>query len=158
MEPQIETLHRAIEVPLSTERAFGFFTNEFALWWPREYTWGQDVVEDIGLEQRQGGLCFERGPNGFRCDWGRVLSWEPPRRLVLAWQISPRREPEPNPVKASTVEITFVAKTPGQTRVELEHRDFQRHGDGALEYRAALASTRGWSWILDRYVVVACPR
>jgi uncharacterized protein YndB with AHSA1/START domain len=157
MEPKIESVYRTIEVALPTGRAFAFFSDHFALWWPREYTWGQEVLEDIGLEPREGGLCFERGPNGFRCDWGRVLSWEPPHRLVLAWQISPRREPEPNPAKASTLEITFVADTPGRTHVVLEHRDFARHGSGAPEYRAALASPRGWSWILDRYVAVACP-
>ena len=61
MDPHIGIIHRAIEVPLSAERAFGFFTEHFALWWPREYTWGQEVVEDIGLEPREGGLCFERG-------------------------------------------------------------------------------------------------
>ena len=158
MDPHIGIIHRAIEVPLSAERAFGFFTEHFALWWPREYTWGQEVVEDIGLEPREGGLCFERGPYGFRCDWGRVLSWEPPRRLVLAWQISARREPQPNPAKASTLEVTFAADTPQRTRVLLEHRDFERHGGGAPEYCAALASPRGWSWILDRYVTAACPR
>jgi uncharacterized protein YndB with AHSA1/START domain len=158
MEPTIESIHSATEVALSTERAFGFFTRDFALWWPREYTWGHDVVEDIGIEQREGGLCFERGPNGFRCDWGRVLAWEPPGRLALAWQISPRREPEPNPAKASTLDIAFLAQSPGRTRIELEHREFERHGRGAPEYRAALASSRGWTWILERYVAVACPR
>ena len=143
MDPHIEIIHRAIEVPLSAERAFGFFTEHFALWWPREYTWGQEVVEDIGIEPREGGLCFERGPYGFRCDWGRVLSWEPPRRLVLAWQISARREPQPNPAKASTLEVTFAADTPQRTRVLLEHRDFERHGDGAPEVlRGTCVTTR----------------
>jgi uncharacterized protein YndB with AHSA1/START domain len=157
MEPKIESISLGVEVALPTERAFAFFTDHFALWWPREYTWGQEVLEDIGLEPREGGLCFERGPDGFRCDWGRVLSWEPPHRLMLAWQISPRREPEPNPAKASTLDITFVADTPARTRVMLEHRDFERHGTGAAEYCAALASPRGWSWILDRYNAAACP-
>jgi hypothetical protein len=142
MEPEIESIHRVIEVPLSAERAFGFFTKDFALWWPREYTWGQDVVEDIGFEQREGGLCFERGPYGFRCDWGRVLSWQPPHRLVLAWQIGPRREPEPNPSRASSVEVMFVADTPARTRILLDHRDFERHGREAAEYRAASFTAR----------------
>lgn len=96
----MESIRCAIDVALSTERAFAFFTEHFAMWWPHDYTWGREVLEDIGIEPREGGLCYERGPYGFRCDWGRVLSWESPHRLVLAWQISPRHEPEPNPAKA----------------------------------------------------------
>src|SRR5215212_5447469 len=136
MESKIESIRHIIEMGLPMERAFAFFTEHFALWWPREYSWGGEVLEDIGLELRQGGLCYERGPHGFRSDWGRVIVWDPPRHLVLAWQISPRREPEPNPAKASTLEITFVADTPARTRMILEHRDFERHGEGASEYRA----------------------
>jgi hypothetical protein len=70
---------------------------------------------------------------------------------VLAWHISPRREPVPNPRKASTIEVTFAALTPAQTRVDLEHRDFERHGAEAEEYRNGLASADGWPLILERY-------
>jgi hypothetical protein len=157
MESKIEKISREIRLPLPTDRAFAFFTEHLGLWWPREYIWGRDVVEEIGLEPREGGLCYERGPYGFRCDWGRVLAWEPPRRLMLAWQISPRREPEPNPARASTIEIASAADTPAGTRLFLEHRDFERHGEGAFEYREVLAAPRGWSWMLDRYLAVACP-
>jgi uncharacterized protein YndB with AHSA1/START domain len=153
----LESVRSAVDVPLPTQRAFSFFTEHFAMWWPREYTWGQDVLEDIGLEPRVGGLCYERGPHGFRCDWGRVLSWEPPHRIVLTWQIGPRREPEPNPAKASTLEVTFLPDTPARTRVVLEHRDLERHGSGAADYRAALASPRGWASILARYAALVPP-
>jgi uncharacterized protein YndB with AHSA1/START domain len=153
----MESVRCTVDVALPAERAFAFFTEHFAMWWPREYTWGQDVLEDIGMELREGGLCYERGPHGFRCDWGRVLSWRPPHQIVLAWQISPRREPEPNPARASTLEITFLPDTPVRTRVMLEHRDLERHGEDAPEYRAALASPRGWSWILGRYGAAAPP-
>lgn len=153
----VESVRSIVTVALPAERAFAFFTEHFTLWWPREYTWGREALEEIGLERREGGFCFERGPHGFRCDWGRILAWEPPRRLVLAWQISPRHEPEPNPARASTVEITFLAETPMQTRVVLDHRDFERHGEEAAEYRAALASREGWSSILDRFRTGACP-
>jgi uncharacterized protein YndB with AHSA1/START domain len=148
----VPSIHGAIEVPLPAQRAFALFTAHFALWWPREYTWSGDVLEDIGIEPGTGGLCFERGPHDFRCDWGRVLCWEPPHRLVLAWHIGPRREPQPNPENASTIEVTFSALTPARTRVALEHRDFERHGEGAQEYRDGLASSEGWPRILDRYV------
>lgn len=153
----MESIRCTVDVSLSPERAFAFFTEHFAMWWPRRYTWGRDVLEDIGIEPREGGLCYEQGPHGFRCDWGRVLSWGPPHRLILAWQISPGREPEPNPARASTLEVTFLPDTPASTRVKLEHRDLERHGDDAPEYRAALASPQGWSWILDRYRAAAPP-
>ena len=151
----LATVRCTIDVALPAERAFAFFTEHFALWWPRRYTWGREVVEDIGLEPLQGGLCYERGPHGFRSDWGRVLLWEPPHRLTLAWQISPTRVPEPNPAKASTVDVQFEAHTPALTRVVLDHRDFERHGDGAVDYRQALGSPEGWPWILERYASAA---
>jgi uncharacterized protein YndB with AHSA1/START domain len=154
----IEPIRCSLTVDLPSERAFTFFTGNLSLWWPREYTWGRAVVVELGIEPRAGGLCFERGPHGFRCDWGRVLAWQPPRLLTFAWQISPRREPEPDPAKASTIEVTFRADTPARTTVMLEHRDFERHGDGAAAYRAAMASPQGWPWILDRYAATAAPR
>jgi uncharacterized protein YndB with AHSA1/START domain len=82
-----------------------------------------------------------------------VLVWEPPRRLVLAWQISPERAPEPDPAKASEVEVRFVAEGPSVTRVELEHRGFERHGAGGAGYRAGMGAPQGWPYILDRYAM-----
>lgn len=140
-----------ISVPWDPPEAFRRFAEEFGRWWPREYTWGGDALEVIGIEPRTGGLCSERGPHGFRCDWGRVLAWEPPRRLALAWQISPRREPVPDPARASVVEVRFGADDAGGTLVTLEHSGFQRHGAGAAAYRAGLASPEGWPHILARY-------
>ena len=145
------TVDVAVAVDVPAELAFEVFADELALWWPREYSWSQDVLEDIGIEPHEDGLCFERGPHGFRCDWGRVLEWDPPRRLVIAWQISPRREPEPNPAKASEVEIRFDEADAGGTRVRLEHRDFERHGEGGAEYAQMLGAPPGWPFLLDRF-------
>ena len=135
--------------------AFALFTEGLTRWWPREYTWAQDTLVRIGMEPRLGGHCYELGPHDFRVDWGRVLAWEPPSRLVLAWQISPRREPQPNPAKASEVEIRFKARPPGGTDVTLEHRGFERHGAGGGDYRDALASEQGWPRILRQYASCA---
>ncbi len=99
--------------------------------------------------------CYERGPFGFTCHWGRVLAWEPPMRLMLAWQINPRREPEPNPYKASTVEVKFEPAGPNETRILLNHRAFENHGEGCEDYRAALASPRGWPYLLECYTAAA---
>ena len=112
---------------------------------------GRRHLEDIGIEPREGGHCFERGPDGFTCHWGRVLAWDPPARLVFAWQIAPDRVPEPNPAKASEVEVRFDPAGPSGTRVELEHRAFARHGESGDTYRQAMASPEGWPLLLDRY-------
>jgi uncharacterized protein YndB with AHSA1/START domain len=141
----------SISVPWAPADAFRRFVEDFGQWWPREYTWGGDALEAIGMEPRAGGLCTEHGPHGFRCDWGRVLTWAPPERLVLAWQISPRREPVPDPEQASLVEVRFAADGDGGTRVRLAHTAFGRHGAGAAGYRAALASPQGWPYILSRF-------
>jgi uncharacterized protein YndB with AHSA1/START domain len=145
------TIRRAVTVQAPVERSFAAFTAELASWWPREYTWANETLEAIGIEPREGGHCFELGPGGFHCDWGTVLTWDPPNRLVFAWQIAPSRAPEPNPAKASEVEVRFAPEGPLATRVQLEHRGFARHGDDGEAYRHALDSPQGWTMMLDRY-------
>jgi uncharacterized protein YndB with AHSA1/START domain len=141
--PADEPIRRSVTVGLPVDQAFAAFA-DLARWWPREYTWAGDTLEDIGIGPREGGFCFERGPHGFTCHWGRVLVWDPPARLVLAWQIAPDRAPEPNPAKASKVEVRFRSAGSAGTRVDLEHRAFPHHGDAADTYRQALASPQGW--------------
>lgn len=108
------------------------------------------MLETIAIEPKADGRCFERGPHNFACDWGRVLSYEPPARLVFLWQISPRREPIPDPAQSSEVEVSFTSEGDA-IRVELTHRQFDRHGEGAAEYREGLASEQGWPYILECY-------
>jgi uncharacterized protein YndB with AHSA1/START domain len=147
-----KAIHHSMTAPVSPARAFAIFTEGLANWWPAEYTWSQEALETIAIEPGEGGHCFERGPYGFRCDWGRVLVWEPPHRLVITWQISPKREPQPNPAKASEIEVHFESEGPSRTRLEFEHRHFARHGEGSAEYRTILDSPQGWPYILDRYL------
>jgi uncharacterized protein YndB with AHSA1/START domain len=148
--PSDEPIRHAVTVPVLADQAFAAFT-DLARWWPPQYTWAADTLEDIGIEPREGGHCYERGPHGFTCHWGTVLTWHPPTRLEFAWQIAPDRVPEPNPAKASEVEVTFRPTGPSTTRVELEHRAFTHHGDAGDTYRQAMASPQGWPFILDRY-------
>jgi uncharacterized protein YndB with AHSA1/START domain len=148
--PADEPIRHAVTVPVPAGQAFAAFV-DLARWWPREYTWAADTLEDIGIEPRQGGHCYERGPHGFTCHWGRVLVWDPPTRLVFAWQIAPDRVPEPNPAKASEVEVRFHPSGTSSTRVELEHRAFTHHGETGRGYRQAMASPEGWPLLLDRY-------
>jgi uncharacterized protein YndB with AHSA1/START domain len=146
-----------VSVDAAPEQAFETFTARLGSWWPPDYTWSREVLEDIGMEPGEGGFCYERGPDGFRCDWGRVLAWDPPRRVVFTWQITARREPEPNPARASEVTVRFADDGGGGTRVELEHRAFERHGEEAAEYAAALASPEGWPLLLERFAAAAAP-
>jgi len=146
-----DAIRFTLTVPASAERAYAVFAEEFDSWYPSEYTWSQDVLDTIGIEGREGGRCFERGPHGFWIDWGRVLVWDPPYRLVFTWQVSPRREPVPDPAKASEVEVRFHEEGAQNTRIGFEHRGISRHGEGAEEYLEALGSEQGWPYILDRY-------
>jgi uncharacterized protein YndB with AHSA1/START domain len=147
-----DAIRLTLTVPAPAEHAFVVFVERFASWYPSEYTWSQDVLDTIAIEGVEGGHCFERGPHGFWIDWGRVLLWEPPRRLAFSWQIGPGREPVPDSKKASEVELRFEEEGPQSTRIEFEHRGFSRHGEGAGGYREALGSEQGWPYILDRYV------
>ncbi|MCA9972223.1 MAG: SRPBCC family protein [Anaerolineales bacterium] len=144
-------IRRELTVPLSMEGAFALFTEGLARWWPPAYTWSQDVLDTIAMEPWVNGRCYERGPHDFTCDWGRVLAWEPPHRLVFTWQISPDRAPEPNPTRASEVEVRFEAKGALSTRLAFVHRYFGRHGADGARYRAMLDAPEGWSTILNAY-------
>jgi len=140
-----------VEVPVTPDVAFIVFTARLGGWWPAEYTWSGDVLALIAIEPRVGGRCFERGPERFECDWGKVIACEPPERLAFRWQIDPQRVPVPDPAKASEVEVTFSEAPGGATGLQLVHSHFDRHGDGGEAYRDALASPQGWPFILERY-------
>ena len=146
------SLRTILQVPAPVERAFTTFTRHVADWWVKEYTWcGPDALVEIGIEPGEGGMAYEIGPHGFRNDWGRVMVWQPPRRLVLSWQIGPDRAPVPDPRKATEVEVRFSAHGNGHTLVDVEHRKFDRHGEDGEGYRQAL--TAGWHELLSRYAV-----
>jgi uncharacterized protein YndB with AHSA1/START domain len=145
-----DVLSAEVSVPAPPRRAFELFAEGLATWWPPEFTWSHRGLEWIGIDPREGGLCTEIGPGGFRIDWGRVLIWHPPDRLAFTWQISPSRVPEPDPAKSSLVDVHFEPAD-GATAVRLVHVGFERHGDGAFEYRDAMRD-QGWPHILECYV------
>jgi uncharacterized protein YndB with AHSA1/START domain len=145
-------IRRLVTVGCPVGQAFSLFTEGFVEWWPSDYTWSGGKLETIAIEPRAGGRCFEIGPHGFHCDWGRVLLWEPPIRIVFTCQIRPDRVPEPDPDRASEVEVQFSAEGASETKVELEHHAFGRHGEGGEAYRAGMASREGWGFILERFV------
>jgi uncharacterized protein YndB with AHSA1/START domain len=139
-----------VTVEASPERAFELFTEGIGSWWPREFSWSQDKLEEIGIEPHAEGFAYERGPRGFTIHWGRVTAWDPPRRLVLLWQIAGDRTPQPDPDRSSEVEVRFTEQD-GRTRVEVEHRAWERHGDGAQEYRDGFEQAGAWPYALERF-------
>ncbi len=153
-ETSMDVLQNSCTVGVSVARAFEIFTESLGTWWIREFTWsGPDALERVGIEPGVNGMCYEIGPYGFRCDWGRVLVWEPPNRLVFTWQIGPDRVPEPDPRRATEVEIQLRPDQEGRTWVDLEHRGFNRYGAEGVAYREALDV--GWEQLLARYVAAA---
>jgi uncharacterized protein YndB with AHSA1/START domain len=144
-------VRRSVRVKASPERAFRVFTEEFDGWWPRTHHIGKSPMKRAILEGTAGGRCYTEQEDGTECDWGRVRVWDPPRRLVLAWQITHQWGFEPDIAKASEVEIRFVPDGDGFTRVELEHRNFPKHGEGWESMRKAVDSEGGWGTLLDLY-------
>ena len=136
-------------------RVFTVFTEGLGRWWPREYSWSRRVLDTSLIEPQAGGRCTERTTYGNELDWGRVQIWEPPRRLVISWLIGPGRAPEPDPDRASEVEVRFVAEGPSTTTVEIEHRGFGRHGAEADRYRQEME--QNWSRILERFAAAVTP-
>jgi uncharacterized protein YndB with AHSA1/START domain len=147
-----------VVVALAPAATFEKFRHDISRWWPQDFTWSGDSLEDLYFEGRKGGVLWERGPEGFRCDMARVMRWVPPERMVLRWHIGPDHIPEPNPAKASEIEIKFFAEAGGRTRVELEHRGFSRHGAGAGEYRAFMGGAKGWPLMLKRFAEHCAPK
>lgn len=107
-------------------------------------------MKTVGVEPKEGGFFYEESINGFRLDWGTVIQWAPNKQLVFLWQVAPGSIPEPNPEKASTVQIDFITQNEG-TLLKLEHRDFERYGAKAEEFFAAMNSAYGWTYLLSCY-------
>lgn len=129
------------------------FTGQMASWWPlATHKLGAAKAVDAVIEPRVGGRWYERGEDGSTCDWGRVLTWEPPSRLVLTWDISADWAPAPE--LKTEVEVRFTADGE-QTRVELEHRHLDRYGARADEMRGIFDSQGGWTGILAMFAEVA---
>jgi uncharacterized protein YndB with AHSA1/START domain len=138
-----------VEAPI--ERAFDVFTRRVDTWWPRMYHLGQAERVDLVIEPRAGGRWYERGADGKEAEWGKVLVWEPPHHLVLAWQISARYATEPDPERASRVDVQFAADSPARTTVTLVHSQLERHGEGWQSLREGVANEGGWPGILKAY-------
>lgn len=141
-----KTLH--VEVPI--EKAFQVFTERMGSWWPATHHIGATPFQDVIVEKRAGGRWFERDAKGAECEWGSVLAWEPPKKVVLAWHLQPDFKYSPDQARASELALEFIAESPESTRVEFEHRNLDRHGEGWQKLRAGVDP--GWTQILAQYV------
>jgi uncharacterized protein YndB with AHSA1/START domain len=148
---QQAVVQRSIVVNGTPEQAFEVFTQRFDAIKPREHNLlGSPIVETV-LEPRVGGRILDRGEDGTECAWARILAFEPPTRLVFSWDIGPTWQLEEDPDDTSEVEVRFVAEGPNRTRVELEHRHLDRHGNGWESLRDSIADDQGWTLYLERY-------
>jgi uncharacterized protein YndB with AHSA1/START domain len=146
-------IRKTVRVTASADRAFAFFTGRMGRWWPHAHTLLGAPQEDVVIEPRPGGRWYERGVDGSEYDWGRVLAWEPPERIVLAWQLDADWRYDPDLI--TEVEVRFVALGAEATRVELEHRRLENYVARAAEARERLDWPEAWTGTLDRYAAIA---
>lgn len=146
----VDSVRKTVTVRAGADEAFRVFTEGFDSWWPRSHHIGQSPMTAAFIEGRKGGRCYMAQEDGTECDWGTVLEWDPPRRLVIAWQITHEWGYQPDLAKSSEVEIRFTPVA-GGTRVELEHRHFERMGPGGESMRAGVGAEGGWGSLLELY-------
>lgn len=143
----IEPLRITVEVDCPPEHAFAVWTDRIGLWWPSDHTVSGEADAEIVLEAGVGGRIFERTAAGVEHDWGEIVRWEPPRRFGYLWHLNRDRS------DATDVEITFTALGAARTRVDIEHRGWDRLGTRGPTWRDA--NRAGWGGLLPHYVA-AC--
>jgi uncharacterized protein YndB with AHSA1/START domain len=152
--PSIPAIRGKITIDVPVDHAFQVFTSSFNNWWPHEFHIGQAEIAEAIIEPRRGGRWYERGVDGSECDWGRVLVWEPPHRLVITWQINGRWQFDPDPQRASEVEVLFSEDGPEQTTVQLTHQYFDRL-EGGQTIHEAMRDEGNWSALLGLFAKTA---
>jgi uncharacterized protein YndB with AHSA1/START domain len=145
------SVRHSIVVEAPIEIAFSVFTEGFDSFKPREHNMLDVEIAESVFEPRVGGHVYDRGIDGSECRWARVLAFEPPDRVVFSWDISPMWQIETDLDRTSEVEVRFIAETPGRTRVELEHRNLDRHGDGWEGMRDGVGGDQGWPLYLQGF-------
>jgi len=149
----VEPIRRRILVEAPQAHAFRVFTDGIDRWWPREHHIGKSPLERAVLEPGVNGRWYSISQDRSECDVGKVLVWEPPSRLVLAWQIN--AECKYDAAFVTEIEVRFIVEGPRRTRVELEHRNLERYGAKAADLRKQLDSPGGWGGVLASYAATA---
>jgi uncharacterized protein YndB with AHSA1/START domain len=144
--------HTVVEAP--PEKAFSVFTERLGDFKPAEHNLLEAPIAETVFEPRVGGHIYDRATDGTECRWARVLVYDPPRRVVFSWDIGPTWQLETDPENASEVEVRFIEETAGRTRVELEHRNIDRHGPGWESVADGVGHDQGWPLYLARYAAL----
>ncbi|KAA0016546.1 SRPBCC family protein [Antrihabitans cavernicola] len=152
--PTATEVHQQIVVPASIEKAFAVFTQRFGDFKPAEHNLLPVAIAETRFEPRVGGHIYDRGIDGSECRWARILAYEPPTRVVFSWDIGPTWQIVTDPGNASEVEVTFVADGTERTRVDLVHRNIDRHGPGWESVTDGIGGDAGWPLYLDRYAAL----
>jgi len=144
-------IRHSVVVNAPLDRAFRVFTEQFGDFKPREHNLlGVPIAETV-FEPRVGGHIYDRGEDGTVCKWARIVAFEPPNRVLFTWDIGPTWQVQSDPMRCSEVEVRFLAESADRTRVELEHRHIERHGDGWESVAAGVDGDAGWPLYLGRY-------
>ena len=138
----MDSVRKEVVVEAPVERAFRVFTERFDAWWPRDHHILKAPLAKAVIEPAAGGRWYEIATDGSECDWGKVLVWDPPKRLVMAWQLNGTWDYDPNLI--TELELRFTPLGDMKTRVELEHRHLERLGELAEQTYATLNSSEGW--------------
>jgi uncharacterized protein YndB with AHSA1/START domain len=144
-------VRREVVVDAPVDRAFKVFTEQFGDFKPKEHNMLRAPITVTVFEPRVGGNIYDRAEDGSECRWARVLVYEPPDRVVFSWDISPYWQVEVDEANTSEVEVRFIAESADRTRVELEHRNLERHGPGWEDVRDGVGNDQGWPLYLARY-------
>lgn len=146
MNGETLSVRKSILVEAPREHVFDVFTRHFDRWWPRSHHIGTCAAFTAIMEPRTGGRWYERGEDGSECEWGTVLEWNPPRRVLLAWNLDPDWHYDAE--QETEVEVVFTAEGAERTRVDLVHRGLERFGERAQGLAAVLGSDGGWQGLL----------
>jgi len=148
---QTGTIRHNVVVNAPVERAFRVFTEQFGDFKPREHNLLSVPIAETVFEPRVGGHIYDRGVDGSLCKWARIVAFEPPNRVVFTWDIGSTWQLETDLTRASEVEVRFTAESDDRTRVQLEHRHIERHGEGWESVATGVDSDAGWPLYLGRY-------
>jgi uncharacterized protein YndB with AHSA1/START domain len=147
-------VRQSVVVDAPPERAFELFTTRMTAWWPLDsHHIGAQPAAEAVIEPHAGGRWYERAADGTECDWGRVLAWEPPHRVLLAWEIGSDWRHDAS--IRTEVDVRFRAEADGRTRVELEHRGLEAYAERAEEMRGIFDADGGWRGLLARFADAA---
>jgi len=147
---KIAPVRKSIVVAATPLRAFEVFTSGMDRWWPKTHSIGSSPLKSCLIEPFVGGRWYNRCEDGSEVTVGHVRVWQPGERLVVSWEISAQWKPEPRVQLASEVEIRFVPDGEAGTRVEIEHRDFERMGAQPGETMRN-AVDGGWPGLLELF-------